>query len=537
VFQFESQGMRDVLKQMRPDRFVDLIAAVALYRPGPMANIPAYCQRKHGEAWEAPHEEIRDILSETYGIMVYQEQVMQIAQKMGGYSLGAADLLRRAMGKKIRAEMDAQKEIFVKGATGRGIEAAKAAEVFDLMAKFADYGFNKSHAAAYALVAYQTAWMKANHPVAFLAACMSLAITNTEKLAALRQECNRLSIAVLPPDINRSGPDFSVERREDGSLAIRYALAAVKKVGMAAMQSLVAARGGRPFADIADLASRVDPKQLNKMQIENLARAGAFDQIDGNRARVFAGAETILRRAQATAEEANSGQVGLFGGASEPELLRLPDIPDWPEMERLGFEADAVGFHLTAHPMDAYAPLLRRLGVVPSTMIEARARAGGGRVKLAGTVISARERPTKNGGKMAWVVLSDPGGSCEVTMFSEVLSRSRELLSAGTLVMVSADLRIEGEAVRLTAQDVTSLEQAAAGAGAALRVWLENTEAVPHIRTILTRESGGRGRVFLVPKLDSAQEAELALPGGFNVTPRLAQALKLIPGVARVEES
>ena len=238
VFQLEGQGMRDCLRQMKPDRFEDLIAAVALYRPGPMANIPEYCRRKHGEKWEPPHEELQEILEETFGIMVYQEQVMQIAQKMAGYSLGGADLLRRAMGKKIAAEMEAQREIFTKGAIERGIDPAKAKEVFDLMAKFADYGFNKSHAAAYALVAYQTAWLKANHPEVFLAACMSLGINNTDRLAALKQEAERAAIRILPPDINRSGADFTVERTEDGKLAIRYALAAVKKVGYAAMQAV-----------------------------------------------------------------------------------------------------------------------------------------------------------------------------------------------------------------------------------------------------------------------------------------------------------
>ncbi|MGI4957260.1 MAG: DNA polymerase III subunit alpha, partial [Janthinobacterium lividum] len=276
VFQFEGAGMRDVLRQMRPTRIEDLIAAGALYRPGPMANIPDYCKRKHGEKWEAPHEEIRGILEETYGIMVYQEQVMQIAQKMAGYSLGAADMLRRAMGKKIRSEMDTQQAIFTDGAMARGISSDKAIEVFELMAKFADYGFNKSHAAAYALVSYQTAWMKANHPVAFLAACMSLAREKTDKLAALRQEAERLGIKVLPPDINRSGADFTVEVAEDGTQSIRYALAAVKKVGLAAMQALEALRNGKAFADLADFAQRADPKQLNKMQIENLAKAGAF---------------------------------------------------------------------------------------------------------------------------------------------------------------------------------------------------------------------------------------------------------------------
>ncbi|MGH7058411.1 MAG: DNA polymerase III subunit alpha, partial [Acetobacteraceae bacterium] len=231
VFQFEGQGMREVLRQMRPDHFEDLIAAVALYRPGPMANIPAFCQRKHGERWEAPHPAISAILSETYGIMVYQEQVMQIAQVLAGYSLGAADVLRHAMGKKIRSEMESQRQTFVDGAVARGIDEAKAREIFELMAQFAGYGFNKSHACAYALVAYQTAWMKANHPAVFFAACMSLALSNTDKLALYRQEAAGLGIAVLPPDINRSGADFSVERGPEGKLGIRYALAAVKKVG------------------------------------------------------------------------------------------------------------------------------------------------------------------------------------------------------------------------------------------------------------------------------------------------------------------
>ncbi|MEJ1975411.1 MAG: DNA polymerase III subunit alpha [Acetobacteraceae bacterium] len=535
VFQFESSGMRDVLRQMRPDRFEDLIAAVALFRPGPMANIPDYCRRKHGEAWTAPHPELEPILGETYGIMVYQEQVMQIAQTMGGYSLGGADLLRRAMGKKIRAEMDAQRQTFVDGATARGIKEAKAVEVFELMAKFADYGFNKSHAAAYALVAYQTAWMKTNHPVEFLAACMSLAINNTDKLAALRQEAERLGIRVLPPDINRSGADFKPDVDDDGKPAIRYALAAVKKVGMAAMQALVAARGDRPFADMTDLASRVDPKQLNKMQIENLVRAGAFDRFSVNRAQLFGGAELVLRRAQADAEQKESGQIGLFGG-SRPEPIRFPDMPDWPPLERLGFEAEAIGFHLTAHPLDMYAALLKRIGATGSSQLELLASSGATRVKLAGCVIARKERPTRTGSKMAWVRLSDAAGSYEVTFFSEALARCGELLREGAPILVTADLKQEGESLRITASTAVSLEQASAEAGAGMRVWLGETAAVPHIRAILERESKGRGRVVLLPRLNGSQDVEIALPGGFNVTPMLAQALKMVPGVERVEE-
>ena len=534
VFQFESQGMRDVLRQMRPDRLEDLIAAVALYRPGPMANIPAYCQRKHGEAWEPPHEELRAILSETYGIMVYQEQVMQIAQHMGGYSLGAADLLRRAMGKKIRSEMESQRQIFTQGATARGITEEKAVEVFELMAKFADYGFNKSHAAAYALISYQTAWMKANHPVPFLAACMALAIGNTDKLAALRQEAERLGFRVLPPSINRSQADFAVEALPDGRLAIRYALAAVKKVGASAMQAVVAVRGSRPFADLADFAARVDPRQLNKLQIENLARAGAFDELDPNRARLFAGAETILRRAQAQAEEAGSGQIGLFGGGA-PEPLRLPNVDDWPDIERLGYEAEAVGFHLTAHPLDGFTALLRRLGAVPLNQVPARAATNRGRVKLAGCMVSIKERPTKSGSRMAWLTLSDMGGGCEVTLFSETLTRCRDLLQPGTPLLVTADIGMEGESLRITAQDVISLDRAAADAGADMRIWLNQVRAVDPIRAVLSREGRGKGRIFLVPMLGE-QEVEITLPGFYSVTPRLRQALKGLPGVERVDE-
>jgi DNA polymerase-3 subunit alpha len=459
---------------------------------------------------------------------------MEIAQTMGGYTLGGADLLRRAMGKKIRAEMDSQRQIFTSGATARGISEAKAVEVFELMAKFADYGFNKSHAAAYALVSYQTAWMKANHPVAFLAACMSLAITNTDKLAALRQEAERMGIKVLPPSINYSKADFAVERMEGGTLAIRYALAAVKKVGLSAMQALVQSRGTQPFTDISDFAARIDPKQLSKMQVENLVRAGAFDTLDRNRARLFAAAETILRSAQAQAEEAGSGQIGLFGG-SEPEKLRLPDVPDWPELERLGYEAEAIGFHLTAHPLDGFAHLLRRLGVVPTNQVETRAQQGRARVKLAGCMVSIKERPTRTGSRMAWLTISDTMGSCEITLFSEVLSRVRELLQAGTALLVTADIAVEGEAVRITAQDVVGLERAAAEAGAGMRIWLKETQAVDHISTVLSREKGGRGRIHLVPMLDG-QEVEITLPGLYPVTPRLRQALKMLPGVERVDE-
>jgi DNA polymerase-3 subunit alpha len=536
VFQFEGTGMRDVLRLMRADRFEDLIAAVALYRPGPMAMIPEYCRRKHGGAWQPMHASIADILDETYGVIVYQEQVMQIAQRMAGYSLGGADMLRRAMGKKIRAEMDAQRQIFLDGAKARGIADAKAVEVFDAMAKFADYGFNKSHSAPYALVSYQTAWLKANHGAAFFAACMSCAIGNTDKLALLRQSAEQAGIPVLPPCINRSAADFTVEAMPDGRQAIRYALAAVKKVGFAAMEALVAARDGQPFRDAADLAARADPRQLNKLALENLVRAGALDAVDRNRARLCASADLVLKRAQGAFEERATGQSGLFGGAKRPEPLRLPDVPEWPEMDRLTYEADAIGFFLSAHPLDSYRPALKRLGVVPSRDIEARARAGGGRVKLAGIVGDVKLRNTSKGTRMAWVRLSDQAGSYEVTFFQEALTRAGDMLKAGAALLVDADLRADGEGVRVTANSVEALDAAAGRGAGGLRVWLERADAVPGIRDILGREGRGRGKVTLLPVLGAGGPVAVELPGAWQVGPRLAQALKALPGVQRVEE-
>ncbi|MDD2877740.1 MAG: DNA polymerase III subunit alpha [Acidiphilium sp.] len=536
VFTFETQGFRDVLKQMRPDRFEDLVAAQALNRPGPMANIPAYCARKHGEAWESPDPRLQTILSETYGIMVYQEQVMQIAQRMAGYSLGAADLLRRAMGKKIRSEMEAQRKTFVDGARAKGVAEAKAIEVFDLMAKFADYGFNKSHAAAYALVSYQTAWLRANHPAVFLAACMSLSHTNHEKLAALKQDAVRLGIPVLPPDINKSGADFTVERQPDGTLGIRYALAAIKRVGEGAMNDVTKIRADRPFTDLADFATRVEPKSLNKAQIEQLAKAGAFDRLDRNRARVMAGAETLIRRAQAEAENRASGQINLFGTTAVPEPLHLPETPDWPEFERLGYEADAIGFHLTAHPLDSYANVLKRLGVIASNRIEATGRAGITRAKLAGAVVGRKERTTRTGTRMAWVSLSDQAGGYEVTFFSEILATAREWLTDGTMLLVTVELRMDGESLRITALDAEPLDRAAANAGSGLRIMIEHIDALASLRALLEREGRGKGRVLVSPRLDTGARLDISLPGGFKISPRLAQAVKMIQGVADVAE-
>ena len=536
VFTFETALFRGALVQMRPDRFEDLVAIQALNRPGPMANIPDYCARKRGAKWEAPDPAIHHILEETNGIIVYQEQVMQIARVMAGYTLAGADVLRRAMGKKIHAEMEAQRKIFCDGALAKGFTEKRANEIFDLMAKFADYGFNKSHAAAYALVSYQTAYLRAHYPVALLAACMSLAIANTERVAMLRADALRGGIQVLPPDVNKSEDDFTVETQEDGSSAIRFALGAIKRIGMGAMKELVAARGDKPFASIDEFAARIDSKTLTRGQIEILAKAGAFDSIDKNRKRVFGAAELIMRTAQARQAERESGQIGLFNSA-EPEKIRLAQGADWPETERLAFEAEAIGFHISAHPLDMYAQTLKRLGVVASGSIQSRASAGGARLKLAGIVAAKKERTTRTGSRMMWLTLSDIQGSFEVTLFSEVLNRTRELLEEGVALLVTAEAKLDGESLRLTASDVVLLDDAARDAGAGLKIWLDQEQAITGLKQLFEQEGRGKGQIILCPRTDAqVSRLEMHLPGGFNVSARLSQAVKQVPGVELVED-
>src|ERR1700678_1315073 len=424
VFQVESAGMRRALIDMRPDRFEDIIALVALYRPGPMANIPTYCARKHGvERPEYLHPMLEPILKETFGVIIYQEQVMQIAQVMAGYSLGEADLLRRAMGKKIRAEMEMQRERFVAGSIKTGVPRGQADTIFELLAKFADYGFNKSHAAAYALVSYHTAYMKTHYPVEFLAASMTLDINNTDKLSEFRAEVQRLGIKLEAPSVNRSGATFEVSER-----TIYYALAGLKGVGAQAVELIVAARKEGLYTSLADFAARVNPRAINKRVIESLAAAGAFDALDSNRARVFAGAEAILAACQRSHDAATIGQNDMFGGAADAPTIMLPQIEPWLAAERLRREYDAIGFFLSGHPLDDYATALKRLRVQSWAEFSGAVKTGATAGKVAATVVSRMERRTKTGNKMGIIGLSDPTGHFEAVLFSEGLAQYREVL-------------------------------------------------------------------------------------------------------------
>ncbi|MEL6532886.1 MAG: DNA polymerase III subunit alpha, partial [Pseudomonadota bacterium] len=369
VFQVESSGMMDALRRMKPTTIEDIVALVALYRPGPMENIPKYCEVKNGLSPREPiHPLIDYILDETQGIIVYQEQVMEIARVMAGYSLGGADLLRRAMGKKIQEAMDAERPKFLAGAAANGVDEGKALEVWNLLDKFANYGFNKSHAAAYAVVSYQTAWLKANHPVEFMAAVMNCDIHLTDKLATYKQEIDRMGIDTVAPSINRSMATFSVEGG-----AIVYALGALKNVGVEAMRMIVEARGERPYATLYDLARRVDLKRVGKRSLEMLVRAGAFDELDRNRARVFDSLDALTAYSAAVHEAQASDQVSLFGESGDdlPEP-RLPGRDDWLPNERLSNEHMAVGFYLSGHPLDDYMGALKRKGCLTLKEIEDR---------------------------------------------------------------------------------------------------------------------------------------------------------------------
>jgi DNA polymerase-3 subunit alpha len=539
IFQLESQGMRRALLDMRPDRFEDIIALVALYRPGPMANIPTYCARKHRmEEPDYIHPKLEPVLRETFGVIVYQEQVMQAAQILAGYSLGEADLLRRAMGKKIRSEMQKQSSRFVDGCVERDIDRAQAEMIFELLERFADYGFNKSHAAAYALVAYQTAYMKMNYPVEFLAASMTLDMGNTDKLSEFRAEAERLGIKVEAPSVNRSGVAFDV----DGN-TIHYALAALKGVGRQAVEAVVEARAEKPFADISDFASRINPRAINKRVLESLAAAGAFDALEGNRARVFAAVDTMLASAQREHEAVESGALQFsFGGPTTKDAIRLPTVEPWLPAERLQKEFDAIGFFLTGHPLDDYATTLKRMRVQSWVEFSRAVRSGGVAGRVAGTVVSRTERRTRTGSKMGIIGLSDPTGHYEAVLFSEGLAQFRDLLEPGAAVLLSLSAELQGDDVRARIQMVEPLDQAAAKLSKGLRVFLRAEAPIESVAKRLEGPTAGRstqdkadGEVALILMLNEGTEVEVKLPGRFKVSPQIAGAIKAVSGVVAVE--
>ncbi len=536
VFQVESSGMMDALRRMKPTCIEDIVALVALYRPGPMENIPTYCEVKNGQRDpESIHPTIDHILAETQGIIVYQEQVMQIAQVMAGYSLGGADLLRRAMGKKIAEEMAKERPKFIEGAAlTHAVPREKAGEVFDLLEKFANYGFNKSHAAAYAVVSYQTAYLKANYPVEFMAAVMNCDIHQTDKLAVYKREVDKLGLKTVAPSINHSLATFTVR---DGQVV--YALGALKNVGVDAMQMIIRERGERPFVNLFDLARCVDLKRVGKRPLEMLARAGAFDELDPNRARVFEGLDPLVAYSAAVHDAKSSNQVSLFGeaGTDIPEPS-LPFRDDWLPIERLAQEHQAIGFYLSGHPLDDYMSALRRRDVKTLTEITALAERGPLVAKIAGSVSAKKERKSAKGNRFAFVSLSDPTGLYEVTVFSDTLEAARDNLEPGKNVVLTVEANLEGETLKLLARAAQPIDQVAAEAGAqALRIHLNRPEAVPSIAALLARIEGRtRAQITLCVPDDTGREIDLTLPNPYPITPQIKGAIKAMQGVVMVED-
>ena len=525
VFQLESSGMRKALVGMKADCFEDIIALVALYRPGPMENIPVYNARKQGhENPDYYHPKIESVLRETHGVIIYQEQVMEIAQILSGYTLGEADMLRRAMGKKIRKEMDSQRERFVDGAVERDVAREHAHRIFDLLSKFADYGFNKSHAAAYALLSYQTAWLKSNYPVEFLAALMTLDMGNTDKLHDFYREGKRSGIDVVSPCINRSGATFVVRDSR-----IYYALSAIKGVGEAGVRHIVDVRGDTPFSSIDDFFSRVDCKNLNRKMLENLVCAGAFDIFGHPREQLLSNLDRLIGHAVRLSQNSQIGMTDMFGEASSISLL--PSESAWLSSERLLRESISVGFYLSAHPLDEYSDLLSDMKITPWADFEQLVRGGVLRGKLAGTIMTRQERKTRTGNRMCVMNMSDSTGQYEVILFSESLEQHRDLLEVGASVIVSVEAEDRPEGISLRASKVVSLASEFTRTERSLRVFVRDETSLSRIPSVLS--TGGEGRVSIVVVGDD-REVEISLFGKYALTPRIADELEGMPGIVDV---
>jgi DNA polymerase-3 subunit alpha len=536
VFQFESAGMKDVHRQIKPDRFEDLIAIVSLYRPGPMDNIPTYIKRKHGEEEITYlHPSLAPILDETYGIMVYQEQVMNIARALGGYTMGEADKLRKVMGKKQREEIPKQREKFTKGAVANGISEDVAKSIFDQMEKFASYGFNKSHAAAYSLISYQTAYLKAHYPVEFMTAVMDLDMTNTDKLSFFTTECKSSGIDVVQPDINKSGADFRVENGK-----IRYALGAIKGVSAAAMESIVTERDQNgPYKDISDFCHRTDFKYLNRKQLEQLIKAGAFDCLDQNRARLFENIDNIMRHVYASTELKTSQQSSLFATEELSSQIKLKDFPDWPGLERLRNEATAIGFYLSAHPLDIYKDSIGKLGVTNCISLLTNIRTGDSiKANVAVCVESFQKRLSKSGNKYAFVSLSDATGSVEALLFSDGIVKYENVLSSGTPVLakLTIDKQTDEGSPKIMINSVKGLDEAIAEQAKGLIITVSNVAAVVALKEILQKDKRGANKIYIIPDVPD-WNVRVELPDGYAFADmNMIGRIRAVAGVSYVKE-
>jgi DNA polymerase-3 subunit alpha len=523
VFQFESSGMKELLSKMRPEHFEDIIALAALYRPGPLESgmVDDFVARKHGEkkvSYLLP--QLAPILKETYGVIVYQEQVMEIARVLAGYSLGEGDILRRAMGKKNPEEMASQRDRFAQGAKAGGVDPKKGAQIFDLMEKFAGYGFNKSHSAAYALIAYQTAYLKAHFPLEFMAALLTSEVNNTDAVMKHIGECREHELTVLPPDINESGREFSV-----GGEAIRFGLAAVKNVGEGAVEAILAARAeGEPYKGLHDLCERVDLRKVNRRVLESLIKCGAFDSTGAQRSQLMAVLDEAMEQGQKLSRDRLEGQTNMFGAftqaAPKAQHVDLPAVPPWREADMLAYEKEALGFYITGHPLSRFKDEIKRLSSLDTVTVQAADDSM--TVRLAGLATEIKEKVTKKGDRMAFVRLEDLKGSVEIIVFPDCYAEGGRHLHGDQPVLVTGTVDKDERGVKLKASKIVPLEDAAQGMTTRIRLRLEATgltrERLVELKQTLERFPGSC-RVSLHLSVPGKGEAVLALPGQYRVNP------------------
>jgi DNA polymerase-3 subunit alpha len=555
VFQLESRGMKDLIRRLQPDCFEDVIALVALFRPGPLESgmVDDFIARKHGRApIEYPHPDLEPILKPTYGVIVYQEQVMQIAQVLAQYTLGGADLLRRAMGKKKPEEMAKQREIFLAGATGRGVDAGVAGYIFDLMEKFAGYGFNKSHSAAYALVSVQTAWLKAHYPAAFMAAVLSADMDNTDKVVVLIEECRQMGLKVEPPRVNDSDYRFTV--RDDATVV--YGLGAIKGVGQGAIESVLDARAkGGPFRDLHDFVRRVDRGRLNRRVLEAMIRAGALDGLGPNRASLMAALPDALRLAEHAAEQEAAGQGDLFAmfaedTAADDAPVPVVEIPEWDDFDRLSQEKDVLGLYLTGHPIQGVMDEIRQFTDMRfaelADQLEDMAPKANGRpqerhVVVAGLMIGVRPRITQQGEKEAFLLLDDGTGRIEARLFPEDYKRHAEQLGKDQVLVLEGGASFDtfSGGVRLRVKSLMTLDQAREAYARELRLLLGagfGPDGVERLVETLAPFRPGRCPVLLEVRNGQAR-GHVLLGDAWRITPtgELLRRLRLLTGVERAE--
>ena len=537
IFQLESSGMQDTLRKMRPTCIEDIVALVALYRPGPMQNIDLYCEIKNGiRGRESHHPSIEHIVAETHGIIVYQEQVMQIAQSMAGYSLGQADLLRRAMGKKIKDDMNAERPRFLAGAKDNGVDGKTAEKVWSFMERFAEYGFNKAHAAAYGVVSYQTAWLKANYPTEFLASAMSSDMSDAAKIEAYVREARRLGISLVPPDVNLSYPDFEVE---DG--AILYGLCAIKGAGREVMRSIVGGRDGQPFKDLLDFASRVDLKKIGKLALEKIARAGVFDTLDRNRRRVSESIPLLVSYSASVHEERNTAHLSLFGEAQiSLPTPSLPVLDDWPQSERLAEEFDSFGYYFSGHPIDAFREVLEKRNVVQYADLATRKENGKSRAQIAGVVASMQRRSSDKGNAYAFVGLSDPSGTFEAVVFSELLEAKRELFEVGSTLILRVNVSHDSGQLKLLVTDAQPLESVVETEVCGMRIFFNDASTPATVKDVLEgiKANGktSKGTICFVPLAPDIEcDVVVSLPNEYPMNSKLGPAIASLKGVVKVE--